>query len=485
MDLIDESDDDAGSDTSTQESCTLVRNDSVNKTDAINRRISNYIGDSRHSAEYNNFEMLPSHKLSRRNKYLKLFLCIFGFSSTLIILSQIYLSLYLDGSAFGLNLSVSGWDRNQSRSIPFYILPDENTTILEPSSLCKGNSPILLLIVICSSADNFEIRQTLRETWANTSEFNYSKFSSLHSHLRGKYLPINYPNWRNYTVSNYKESSDSAKEKNSDNIYDETSHVDFQIRTVFLIGQTENNETQDQILEESRIHNDLIQESFLDTYNNLTLKTVMMLKWINNNCVGKVKFLMKCDDDTFVHVPNLIHFLLGGTVPVYNYTLQRYNQKTIRTLSAANRLHQYENLLIGTRFCKSKPIRDFRSKWFAPRYMYDKTNYPNYLSGTAYVFTMDASEKLYNASMVMPILHLEDVYLTGICAENATITPQDHPLFNYLPYSHLCEVRGMITVHEIKSIAMRKAYNFVMKSNVTCSGPGRKATVRPLKKTYC
>lgn len=64
-------------------------------------------------------------------------------------------------------------------------------------------------------------------------------------------------------------------------------NVDFQIRTVFLLGQIEDNEIQDQIVAENRIHNDLIQESFLDTYNNLTLKTVMMLKWINNNCAGK------------------------------------------------------------------------------------------------------------------------------------------------------------------------------------------------------
>lgn len=55
-------------------------------------------------------------------------------------------------------MSLSGWDRNRSRSIPFYILPDVNTTILEPSTLCRDESTILLLIVICSAAENFEIR---------------------------------------------------------------------------------------------------------------------------------------------------------------------------------------------------------------------------------------------------------------------------------------------------------------------------------------
>lgn len=45
--------------------------------------------------------------------------------------------------------------------------------------------------------------------------------------------------------------------------------------------------------------------------------------------------------------------------------------------------------------------------------MYDKETFPNYLSGSGYVFTIDTAIKLYNASLEMPLLHLEDVYLTG------------------------------------------------------------------------
>lgn len=81
-----------------------------------------------------------------------------------------------------------------------------------------------------------------------------------------------------------KNSSQNVHNNTGDNKTDEASHADFQIRIVFLIGQTENNETQNRIMEESHIHNDVIQERFLDTYNNLTLKSVMMLKWVNMNC---------------------------------------------------------------------------------------------------------------------------------------------------------------------------------------------------------
>lgn len=45
--------------------------------------------------------------------------------------------------------------------------------------------------------------------------------------------------------------------------------------------------------------------------------------------------------------------------------------------------------------------------------MYEKSMYPKYLSGGGYVFSMDTAERLYNSSLEIPLLHLEDVYLTG------------------------------------------------------------------------
>lgn len=48
-------------------------------------------------------------------------------------------------------------------------------------------------------------------------------------------------------------------------------------------------------------------------------------------------------------------------------------------------------------------------------YMYSGNTYPAYLSGTGYVMSMDVVEKLYKTSLVTPLFHLEDVYLTGKC----------------------------------------------------------------------
>lgn len=65
------------------------------------------------------------------------------------------------------------------------------------------------------------------------------------------------------------------------------SQLDFHVRTAFLIGQTQDEKIQNEIYVESQTYDDVIQEGFLDSYNNLTLKTAMLFKWINRNCLDK------------------------------------------------------------------------------------------------------------------------------------------------------------------------------------------------------
>lgn len=72
---------------------------------------------------------------------------------------------------------------------------------------------------------------------------------------------------------------------------------------------------------------------------------------------------MKCDEDTFVNVPNLIHFLLGGTIPALNATLQHYNYRTVRTWLPMNRFKYHSNVLVGLLLCHHKPITNPNIKW--------------------------------------------------------------------------------------------------------------------------
>ena len=73
----------------------------------------------------------------------------------------------------------------------------------------------------------------------------------------------------------------------------------------FIVGLTENRETQKRIEEESETYGDILQIEMLDDYYNLTLKVVGLLNWINDHC-SRVDFVLKVDDDVYVNAKNLI-----------------------------------------------------------------------------------------------------------------------------------------------------------------------------------
>ena len=78
------------------------------------------------------------------------------------------------------------------------------------------------------------------------------------------------------------------------------------IRTVFIIGyppQSENSKIKQQcidlILNETKRYADIIQQDFIDSYYNNTLKSLMAIKWINTYCSNS-KYYLLIDDDFFL-----------------------------------------------------------------------------------------------------------------------------------------------------------------------------------------
>ena len=59
---------------------------------------------------------------------------------------------------------------------------------------------------------------------------------------------------------------------------------DVMVRTVFLLGKSEKDIFQARLDEEDAKYGDIVQSNFIDTYNNLTLKTMSGLKWAVDHC---------------------------------------------------------------------------------------------------------------------------------------------------------------------------------------------------------
>ncbi|XP_050089216.1 acetylgalactosaminyl-O-glycosyl-glycoprotein beta-1,3-N-acetylglucosaminyltransferase-like [Anopheles aquasalis] len=515
---------------------------------------------------------------------------VFFFVTALFVFFTILVANLPFSNDHGRVGTIAGWGLNTSRLTVNYVLPHENTTVIEPLSVCMAEEPrtglseesekVFLLIVVCSSAANFEARQTIRQTWGNVRDFNYGQFRVLQERLRGEYLDpkpsvrqtlkeyIVMPSGSDDSPVTEEPTTDSSKRNASQQHTTSGSPLlansNFNIKVLFLVGQSEADyahqrqrngqpmvgmgpstaeaatrsdstpvngvkpvsqplgseqpssltrgndrfgtmrslfphaedmvdpafnalppvidELQLRILNESETYGDIIQESFIDSYNNLTLKTIMMLKWVTNNCDGKVKFLMKCDDDTFVNVPNLVHVLLGGTVPLYKAAISFYDTNSVAVKSSKNRLVTEGNhLLTGFLFCEAKPIGDTSSKWYSPAYMYGKDVYPKYLSGTAYLMNFEVAKLLYRGSLSTPIFHLEDVYLTGIVADRVKVRRRHHPLFFYSYTKDLCALRGMISQHQLQPSEIRAAYDYITNASIVCPVPDKRLTVGQLK----
>ncbi|XP_018415683.1 PREDICTED: beta-1,3-galactosyltransferase 2-like [Nanorana parkeri] len=217
---------------------------------------------------------------------------------------------------------------------------------------------------------------------------------------------------------------------------------------LFMLG-TDNTIDQNAILQESEKHHDIIQKNFHDTYRNLTIKTMMGIDWVSVYCSG-AKYVMKTDSDMFVNTEHLLDFLVPNLPAKQNY-------------------------VTGFLLQNHQPHRNENSKWHMPRSLYPDNVYPDFCSGTGYVFSGDVAPKILRASFLVKYVYLEDVFV-GICLdkENIRITPPlDGFLFNnYKVQFSPCAYNSLITSHEIGPTELIAFWKLVQEHKVACKNNG-------------
>ncbi|NP_001087567.1 Beta-1,3-galactosyltransferase 2 like S homeolog [Xenopus laevis] len=227
---------------------------------------------------------------------------------------------------------------------------------------------------------------------------------------------------------------------------------------LFLLGlhSTADGSIQRAIMDESRQYHDIIQQEYLDTYYNLTIKTLMGMNWVATYC-PKVLYVMKTDSDMFVNTEYLIHKLLKPDLPP-------------RT-----------NYFTGYLMRGYAPNRNKDSKWYMPQDLYPSERYPVFCSGTGYVFSGDLAEKIFKVSLSIRRLHLEDVYV-GICLAKLRIDPAPPPnefVFNHWRVSYSsCKYSHLITSHQFQPGELIKYWNHLQqnKHNACANAAKEKAS---------
>lgn len=181
---------------------------------------------------------------------------------------------------------------------------------------------------------------------------------------------------------------------------------------------------QEQLIQENLLHGDLIQQDFLDSFHNLTLKLLLQFHWMHSRC-AHARFLMTADDDIFIHMPNLVRYL------------QDTSSRGV------------VDFWVGKVHRGAPPIRSKYSKYYVPLEMYPWLSYPDYTAGAGYVVSGDVAERIYHATLTLNAsLYIDDVFM-GICANAIGVSPQEHLFFSgegKAPY-HPCIYDHMMTSH--------------------------------------
>ena len=164
---------------------------------------------------------------------------------------------------------------------------------------------------------------------------------------------------------------------------------DVNIRTLFLLGsRPDEPHFQVRINKENKLHKDIIQGDFYDSYYNNTIKTMMGLNWSFHNC-AKAKYIFFVDDDYYVSTRNVLRFLRDPK----NYP------QYLETFVASSANEYQENLWAGYIFPSSYPKRLITSKWYVSLEEYPYSRYPPYLTAGAHVISQRSLKSIYYASI--------------------------------------------------------------------------------------
>lgn len=266
---------------------------------------------------------------------------------------------------------------------------DFNYMINEPDKCKKpdgSDADVFLLVVICSIHKNFENRNAIRQSWGSPADIDGRR-----------------------------------------------------VVTVFLLAKRSDERLQSLVVEENEQYHDIIMEDFDDTYKNLSLKTMMGMKWMSTFC-AQAKYMLKTDDDMYVSYKNMVAYLAAS--PDTNFVT---------------------GMVIN-----GGPIRDPKSKWYMPKDLYPGSRYPPFCSGTGYALSGDVPPKIYQTSLSTPYLYLEDVFV-AICIDKLKIVPKNHREFhNWRTTYTFCHYKRILTAHMVTPTEMLRYWNDQKNNKHTC-----------------
>lgn len=235
----------------------------------------------------------------------------------------------------------------------------DGTYHLNNENLCSTVKDLLFVVLVHTATDHFENRATIRETWGNFTLYEKHHF-----------------------------------------------------RIVFLLGIPRNQDTQANLLTEQEKFHDLVQGNFMDTYYNLSLKAVFGMRWVTEYC-PQAKFILKLDDDVFVHTYNTFEYMDSITEGYSKHIWCKLMPGGVNRIRREGKWKVVED--------------DFKGLKAFPM---------NSCVGPYVILSNDLPPLLFKASKITPIFWIDDTYMYGLLTDvvgNVTFTTLKTKFSIYMP----------------------------------------------------
>lgn len=187
----------------------------------------------------------------------------------------------------------------------------------------------LLVVLVLTAPKNFERRSAIRETWLNLRPrvVNGSEYQNditfVPRILENSFLELEDVENQKTRLNNYQKWLATAKVPN-------VKVPNIKFKPLFAIGTVGLDKiVASQVIAEQKVYNDLLLlDDLEDSYRNLTLKVIHAFQKLERT-TPNFKFVLKCDDDSYVKLDHLTQDLIQYDAKV---RVMKRNQQTLSNL---------------------------------------------------------------------------------------------------------------------------------------------------------
>ena len=222
--------------------------------------------------------------------------------------------------------------------------------------------------------------------------------------------------------------------------------TNFQWKVIFVVGGNLDKNILQQLYEEGKTYHDLLMEDFEESFYKLSFKVMVGLAWLNKNL--KYDFLLKCDDDVFVNVDELMKVL--STTKHHFFGQRMINQPVER-----------------------------KGRYGVSKEEHFNDRYHPYCSGGGFILSSSIVGKILPHFNWGKPLKIDDAYIGQLVKKTGTETVH-YEGFNM--WNRFCQFKkGLLVSHPAKNI---KCMDFLMRKSLILNGKLKNDTLEKMEYAF-